>query len=169
MPSDRATRVSRQMCSCSARSTCLWCITTGCFVGGYPISLSVGTTWNVLRIFVHQSSALQQCTQPSPAPGSSGPSGNPRPGDGEAGSPQKARRMHGRKCETRVREEPVCEQSQLTVVQDVQELAGALVYDCRPHLLPVSIPLQNLRRSLADRSTPPSSLSAARGSDSGVR
>ena len=47
MPSDRATRVSRPMCSCSARSTCLWCTTTGCFVGGYPISLSVGTTWNV--------------------------------------------------------------------------------------------------------------------------
>ena len=47
MPSDRATRVSRQMCSCSAKFTCFWCITTGCFVGGYPILLSVGTTWNV--------------------------------------------------------------------------------------------------------------------------
>ena len=47
MPSDCATRVSRPMCSCSARSTCLWFTTTGCFIGGYPISLSIETTWNV--------------------------------------------------------------------------------------------------------------------------
>ena len=112
-----------------------------------------------LRIFVHQSSALQQCISPSPAPGSSGPSENPRPGDGEARSPKKARWMQGRQRETRVREEPVCAQSQLTVVQDVRELAGAPVYDCRPPLLPVSIPLRDLLRSSADRPTAPSSLS----------
>ena len=46
MPFDRATQVSRQLCSCLTRSTCLWCIIAGCFVGGYPILLSDGTTWN---------------------------------------------------------------------------------------------------------------------------
>ena len=55
----------------------------------------------------------------------------------------------------------MCAQSQLTVVQDVRELAGAPVYDCRPPLLPVSIPLRDLRRSSADQPTAPSSLSAA--------
>ena len=40
-----------------------------------------------LRIFVSQASALHQSTLPSPAPGSPGPAGNPRTGDGEAGSP----------------------------------------------------------------------------------
>ena len=54
----------------------------------------------------------------------------------------------------------MCEQSQLMVVQDVWELAGALVYDCRPPLLPVSIPLRDLRRSSADRPLAPSGLSA---------
>ena len=114
-----------------------------------------------LRLFVLQASALQQCTFPSPAPGSSGPAGNPHAGDWEAGSPKKVRRIHGRKREMRVREEPVCEQSKLTVVQDVRGLAGALVYDCRTPLLPVSIPLRDLRRSSADRPTAPSSLAAA--------
>ena len=89
-----------------------------------------------LQIFVSKSSALQQCTLPSPALGNSGPAGNPRPGDGEAGSPKKAWRMQGRKRETQFWEEPMCEQSQLTVVQDVRGLAGSLVYDCRPTLLP---------------------------------
>ena len=114
-----------------------------------------------LRVFVSQASALQQCTLPSPAPGRSGPAGNPRPGDGEAGSPKKARRIQGRKQKTRVREEPVCEQSALAVVQDVRGLAGALVYDCWPPLLPVSIPLQDFRHSSDDRPTAPSSLAAA--------
>ena len=53
------------------------------------------------------------------------------------------------------------EQSALAVVQDVRGLAGALLYDCRPLILPVSIPLQNLRRSSVDRPTAPSSLAAA--------
>ena len=100
MPFDRATRVSRQMCSCSARSTCLWCITTGCFVGGYPILFSDGTTWNVCKSSYcsrRPCSNDQQCTLPSPAPGSSGPWGNPRPRDGEAGSPKKAWQFDGTK------------------------------------------------------------------------
>ena len=55
----------------------------------------------------------------------------------------------------------MCAQSQLTVVQDVRELAGAPVYDCWPPLLPVSIPLQDLRPLLADLPTAPFSLSVA--------
>ena len=119
------------MCSCSARFTCRWCIITRCFVGGYPILLSDGITWNDCKCFVLQASALQQCNLPSPAPSSSGPAGNPRPGDGEAGSPKKAQWIQGRKRETRVLEESVCEQSKLMVVQDDRGLAGALVYNCR--------------------------------------
>ena len=74
-----------------------------------------------LRVFILQVSALQQYTLPSPVPGSSVPVGNPRLGDGETGSPKKAWRIQGRKRETRVREEPVCEQSKLKVVQDVRD------------------------------------------------
>ena len=55
----------------------------------------------------------------------------------------------------------MCEQSALAVVQDVRGLAGDLVYDCRPPLLPVSIPLRDVCCSSTDRPTAPSSLVVA--------
>ena len=55
----------------------------------------------------------------------------------------------------------MCEKSAITVVQDVRELAGKSVYDCRPPILPVSIPLHDFRRSPVDRPAEPSSLAAA--------
>ena len=55
----------------------------------------------------------------------------------------------------------MCEQSALAVVQDVRGLAGDLVYDCRPPLLPVSIPLRDVCCSSIDRPTAPSSLVVA--------
>ena len=142
------------MCSCSARSTCLWCITTGCFVRGYPHFAFRRDYLERLRIFVHQSQSLHTAKYSAfSGSGQLGTFGKPSPwgrGGWVSESPKKALQMQGRKPETRVREEPVCAQSQLTVVQDVWELAGALVYDCRPYI----------RHSSTDRSTPPSSLSA---------
>ena len=74
---------------------------------------------------------MTQCTLPSPVPGSSGSTGNIRPSDAETESPRKTRRIHGRKHKTRVRDVPVHAPSTVREVQDVQELAGAVVYDCR--------------------------------------
>ena len=122
---------------------------------------TTGLPGTIASIRIADVGLTAQCTLPSPAPGSSGPAGNPHPGDWEAGSLKTARQLQERKRETRVREEPVCEQSVLPVVQDVRGLAGALVYDCRPPLLPVSIPLRDLHCSSADRPTAPSSLVAA--------
>ena len=109
---DRAIRVFLRMCSCSAYRV---------FRRGLPHFAFRRDYLDKLRIFVSKVTALHQCTLPSPSLGSSGPAGNPRPGDGEAGSPKKTHRIQGRK------EEPVCEQSAITVVQDVRRLAGALV------------------------------------------
>ena len=88
---------------------------------------------------------MAQCALPSPVPASSGSARNVRPCDAETGSPPKTRRLHGRKRKTRVRDVPVCVPVSMTVVQDVQEMAGAIVYDCCPPVLPVSIKLRNLR------------------------
>ena len=129
--------------------------------GVTPFRFPTGLPGTIASIRIADVGLTAQCTFPSPAPGSSGPAGNPHPGDWEAGSLKTAWQLQGRKCETRVRVEPVCEQSVLPVVQDVRGLAGALVYDCRPPLLPVSIPLQDLHCSSPDRPTAPSSLVAA--------
>ena len=45
MAFDRATRAFPRTCSYSVRYTCRWCIITGYFAGGCPISRSVGTIW----------------------------------------------------------------------------------------------------------------------------
>ena len=97
-----------------------------------------------LWVFVSPASALLQRTLSSPAPGSSGLTGD----------------AHPMKHEARVWDAPVCEKSAITVVQDVRELAGNIVYDCRPPLLPVSIPLHNFRRSSVDGPAAPSNLAA---------
>ena len=49
-------------------------------------------------------------------------------------------------CGRLVRDDPVCVPSPATAYQAVRELAGAVVYDCRPRILPVSIRLQYFRR-----------------------
>ena len=61
----------------------------------------------------------------------------------------------------RVRDAPVHVSSTFTEVQDVRELAGAIVYDCRPPLLPVLIPLRDLQHSSVDYTAASSSLAAA--------
>ena len=54
----------------------------------------------------------------------------------------------------------MCDQPVLTEVQDVRGLAGALVYNCLPPILPVSIPLTDCG-VLLDRSGASSDLAAA--------
>ena len=103
---------------------------------------------------------MAQCALPSPVPASSDSTGSVHPCDAETGSPRKTRRIHGRKRKTRVRDVPVHAPSSVTAVQDVQELAGAVVYDCRPPVLLVSIKLRDQRRSSVVRPAASSGLAA---------
>ena len=103
---------------------------------------------------------MAQCALPSPVPASWGSTRNVHPCDVETGPPRKTRCIHGRKRKTRVRDVPVCVPSSVTSVQDVQELAGAVVYDCRPPVLPVPIQLRGLRRPSVVRPAASSSLAA---------
>ena len=84
-----------------------------------------------LRVFVSQLSAMAQCALPSPVRASS--ARNVRPCDAETRSPRKTRRLHGQKSKTRVWDIPVCVPASMTVVQDVHEMEGKIVYDlfCR--------------------------------------
>ena len=47
---------------------------------------------------------------------------------------------------TRLRKDPVCVPSPVTADQAVKDLKGAVIYDSRPRLLPVSIKLKDWRR-----------------------
>ena len=62
--------------------------------------------------------------------------------------------------QTRVRDIPVSTPSPVTADQTVWELAGAVVYDCRPRVLPVSIQLRDFRRPSVVRPAASSSLAA---------
>ena len=155
---DNAIRVFLRMFYSSVRSTSLWFTTTGCSGGAAPLRLPEGLSYP-LRVFVSQSSAMAQCALPSPVPASSGSARNVRPCDAETGSPRKTRR-HGRKRKTRVWDVPVRVPASMTVVQDVHEMEGKIVYDCRPPVLPVSIQLRDFRRPSVARPAASSSLPA---------
>ena len=90
-----------------------------------------------LQVFVLQASAMTQCGLSSPVPTSSGSPRNVHTCDAETGSPRRTRRARRRMRLTRVREDPVRVPSPVTADQAVWELAGAVVCDCRPHVLPV--------------------------------
>ena len=109
-----------------------------------------------LRVFVLQASAMAQCALSSPVPASSGSpcTFEVRPCDAETGSPRARRRMN------RVRDVPVYIPSPVTADQAIRELAGAVVYDCRPLVLPVSIRLSDFRRPSVVRPAASSSLAA---------
>ena len=53
---------------------------------------------------------------------------------------------------TRVRDEPVGVESPTLNVQDIPDLTGAIIYDCRPPLLPVSLRLRDI--GLSPRARP---------------
>ena len=100
---------------------------------------------------------MDQCGLVSPVPGSSGSPGNVHPYDAETESPRKTRR---RMRPTRLRDDPVHVPSPATADQAVRDLAGAVIYDCRPHILPVSIRLQDFRLPSGVRPAASSSLAA---------
>ena len=77
------------------------------------------------------------------------------PCDADTRSPRKTRRVHSRKRQT-----PVRAPSPMTAVQAVQEMAGAVIYDCRPSVLPVSIKLKDFRRPSVVRPATSPSLAA---------
>ena len=103
---------------------------------------------------------MAQCALPSQVPANSGSARNVRPCDAETGSSRKSRRLHGRKRKTRVWDVPVRVPVSMTVVQDVHDMEGAIVYDCCPPVLAVSIQLQDFRRPSVARPTASSSLAA---------
>ena len=153
MPLNHVIREFKLMFSSSMRYTSLF-TTTGCSGGGCRIMPSAMSTLPGCGVF-SQVSAMAQCTLPSPVLGSSGSTGNVRPYDVEKESPRKTRHIHGRSARLEFG-------MFLFVVQDqdVQELARAVVYDCRPSVLPVSIKLSDLRRSSVVRPAASSSLAA---------
>ena len=70
----------------------------------------------------------------------------------ESESPRKTRRARRRMRPTRVRDEPVGVESPTMPVQDIPDLMGAIIYDCRPPLLPVSLRLRDI--GLSSRARP---------------
>ena len=91
-----------------------------------------------LRVFVSQAAALSQGDMVSPVYPSPVPTSHACSSEQESVSPQKTRRAHRRICPIRVLEKSVGVGPPTWTVQDVSDLTGAVVHDCRPPLLPVS-------------------------------
>ena len=95
-----------------------------------------------LRVFVSQATAMGQCGQPddtrpsSPGPASLGSPKTIQQRDSDGESPQKTRRMTGRVCATCVQD---ISAGVLSPVALSDRDPDAIVYDCRPPVLPVSI------------------------------
>ena len=112
-----------------------------------------------LRVFVSQATALAQCDMASPVPPSSVSARHARSSEVESESPRKTRRARRRMRPARVRDEPVGVEFPTLTVQDIPDLAGAIIYDCCPPLLPVSLWLKDI--GLLPRSRPVASASLA--------
>ena len=112
-----------------------------------------------LRVLVLQKTALAQCDMASPVPPSSGSARHARSSEAESESPRKTRRARRRMRPTRVRDEPVGFEFPTLTVQDIPDLTRAIVYDCRPPLLPVSLRLKDI--GLLPRARPVASASLA--------
>ena len=107
---------------------------------------------NCLRVFVSKAMALAQCDMTSTVS-----THHPRSSEVESESPRKTRCARRLMRPTRVRDEPVGVEFPTLTVQDMPDLVGAIVYDCRPPLLPVSlrlmdIVLQNVYRYMYNKS-----------------
>ena len=113
-----------------------------------------------LRVFMSQESALAQCNLASPVPGSSVSPRHVRPCDVETGSPRKTRRVRRQMWSTCVRDEPVRVPSPTTADRAIQDLTGAVIYDCRPRILPVLIQLKDIGHSPRFRPVASASLAA---------
>ena len=64
----------------------------------------------------------------------------------DSGSPRKTRRAPHRMRPVRILEESVGVEPPTLTVQDALDLQGAIVYDCRPPMLPVSLRLKDIRQ-----------------------
>ena len=135
MTSSLVIRECRRMSYSSVRYISHWCITTGCSEGGCLITPFAWTTSADYGSTYRRRRGLM-----SPVPR------NVRPCDTETESPRKTRRVRRRMRPTRLRDDPVHVPSLMTADQAVLDLTGAVIYDCRPRILPVLIKLRDCRR-----------------------
>ena len=116
-----------------------------------------------LQVFVSQASAMDRCGQrsdmglSSPAPASSGSPRSIRQRDTGAEFPGKTRRTSSRVRPTRVQD---ISDGVLSPVAVSNQAPGAIIYDCRPPILPVTVRLRGLRGPCVVRLTVSSSLAA---------
>ena len=78
------------------------------------------------------------------------------------------RRARRRMRPARVRGEPVVVESPTLTVQDISDLMGAIIYDCHPLFLPVSLRLQDIGLSPRTRPVASARLAASPPEDSMV-
>ena len=95
-----------------------------------------------LRVFVLQRTASTQCDMASPVPPSSGLAHQARSSEVEC--PRKTRRACRRMQPTRVRDKPVSVEFPILTAQHIPDFTGAIVYECRPPFLPVSLRLKDI-------------------------
>ena len=96
-----------------------------------------------LRALMSQAVARSRGEMLSPVPSDPVSTRHARSAERESESPQRTRRARRKMWPVRVLEESVCDLPTLTV-QDPSDLQGAIVYDCRPPLLPVSLRLEDI-------------------------
>ena len=116
-----------------------------------------------LQVFVSQVSAMDYCGQrrdmgfSSPAPVSSGSQRSSRQRHMGAESPRETRRTSRRVRPTRVQDMSA---GVLSPVAVSDQAPGAIIYDCRTPILPVTVRLRGLRGPCVIRPTASSSLTA---------
>ena len=155
----------RMSCS-SAKNSFRWYTTTECSGGVAPLCISQGLSQTIMGVRV--ASALAQCGLASPVPGSSVSPRHVCPCVVETESPRKTRRVHRRIRPTRIRDKPVRVPSPATADRAVQDLTGAVIYDGRPRILPVSIQLKDIGHPSRVRPTVSASLATPTAEDTMV-
>ena len=162
------------MSCCSATVISRWRINT-VFKRGLPHLEFRKDYLACMRVFVSQATALAQCDMASPVPPSSVSAcharsseiaRHARSSEMESESPKMNRRARRRMWPARVRDEPVVVESPTSTVQVIPDLTGAIIYDCRPPLLPVSLRLQDIGLSPRTRPVASASLAAPPPEDS---
>ena len=138
----------------------------GCFERGRPMSPYARS--HPVAVFVSQASAMDQCDQrratylSSLAPAILGSPRNIRRCDTEAASPSRTRRNTRRVRSTRVQDVLAGVLSPVTVSD---QAPGAIIYGCRPPILPVTVWLRGLRGPCVVCSTASSSLASPPAGD----
>ena len=130
------------------------------FRRGLPLYAFCKDYLSRLRVFVSQASALVQCGLASPVLGSSVSPRHVRPSVVETESPRNTRRVRRRMWPTRIRDKPIRVPSPATADRAIQDFTGAVIYDNRPRILPVSIQLKDIGRPSRVRPTASASLAA---------